>query len=252
MEKILKILNKRYDKKFYSYPEHKQKEKMMKTCFEEYKLDFISETPLDYFLNEIIYQGIQNKEAIEKAYFLGKQAMEDYYDTLDYLEKQRLMNFEIKMALEQLTPVMDAQQAIYIPFFTASMNAIYTNDMARFDIPSYRNYVRNFIKIYNDPIALYGYHFFIPEYTSGILVYEGEDTIALFNKVNKTLYFIQNDAYENHLIMIQDVDIDTLKAIAKAYFEGNPTTFVETLRGLEFIHAKDIKKIDTLVRKAYI
>ena len=99
MKKVIDFINKKYDTNFFKNSYVKNKNALMEPVFKENRISFKDNDELQFFRNEIIYLGLKHKREIENAYFEGKTMMQDYYDTLDYEEKVRLINYETKVSV---------------------------------------------------------------------------------------------------------------------------------------------------------
>ena len=248
MEKIYKLLHKRYDRNFSKSTRVKHKREEMEKLFKAYKIDYNENDELDFFNNEILYQGIVNKQKLETAHFEGRILMHDFYETLDYNEKRRLMNYEIEKAKTGSPFAISEGQTIYIPFFNRKMNQIYDNEMVLFDIKKYSYYKNNFKQIMIRFLE-YGNIFYNEAFCSVVLIYEDKNTIALFDRTMNCLYFIIDSKLVNHLTLIKKKDSSILKALSFIYFNESIEVFIEHLIVLELIREKDAKKIRKLLRK---
>lgn len=243
MEKIFKVLHKKYDQKFDKIETIKTKRAAMEALFKQCKLAYKQCDDLAFFHNEIIYQGILNKQAIENAYFEGRVLMDDFYDTLDYAEKQRMMNYEIEKVKPSLPFVVYKGEAMYIPFLDLRMNAIYRKEMVLFDIKKYNYYVRRFEQIMIDAHEAYGNIVYNAAFCSAYMVYEYEQQIGLYCEANQCLYFIEHHTLVNHLTCIHEVSIEIMKNICYSFFHSSFDEFIALLEGLSLIKEKELKKI---------
>lgn len=248
MEKIYKLLHKRYDGNFSKSTRVKNKREDMEKMFKIYRIDYSEDNELDFFNNEIIYQGIVNKRRLEDAHFEGGILMHDFYETLDYNEKRRLMNYEIEKAKPEVPSIVSEEQMIYIPFLDRRMNQIYDNEMVLFDIKKYNYYKDNFKQIMID-FHEYGNVFYNESFCSASLIYEHENTMTLYDRAMNCLYFVVDLKLVNHLTLINKVDVSVLKNLSFAFYNGPTEEFVELLIGLQLIREKDVKKVRKLLKK---
>jgi len=248
MEKIYKLLHKHYDIDLLKSSKVKAKREIMEKTFKLYHIPYQEENELDYFNNEIIYQGIRNKQKIETAHFEGRVIMNDFYDTLDYEEKRRLMNYETSKAKASLPFIISEKKPIYIPFFDQRMNQIYDNEMVLFDIKKYSYYKENFKQIMID-FKSYGNQFYQLNFCSAKLIYTQDDKLALFNEINNCIYFVDNSKLVNHLTLIKPLESFVLKEICYTFFNETIQMMVELLIRFELIKEKDIKKVNKLLKK---
>ncbi|MDF9825337.1 hypothetical protein M2475_001768 [Breznakia sp. PF5-3] len=249
MDKVYKLLHKKYDKKFNKTSSVKEKKIEMENLFKSYNIEYKQENELSFFHNEICYQGILNKQEIERAYFEGKVLMNDFYDTLDYEEKKRLMNYEIQKVKPTLPYRMVEGKPIFIPFFDFRLNQIYENEMVLFDIKKYNYYVRRFENIMIDFHSLYDNQFYGNDFCSAELVYENQNQLSLYCDLTTCLYFVEDLKLVNHLTLRKKMDEEILKNISYSYFNVSFIEFIDLLEGLELIEAKEMKKIRKMIKK---
>lgn len=247
MEKISKLLHKKLDKNC-------KKDKhlnAMKAKFEQaFKLDHISYSDSDafhYYQNEIVYRGIANKKIIEDAYFQGLAKMHDYYFTLEFKEKQRMMNYEIHEALKTLDHFRFHDDEIYIPFFDEKLNRIYQNEIVLFDLKQYRRIINE----YNDLMvkSVYGVEVYQSAFSSLHVIAQHEQKIALYDAYTKRLFFIENDCFVDFITISQNDSLDVLRELSIAYFYRDDSKLVEVLLLSKNIDEKLAKKLNKLINR---
>jgi len=240
MEKILKILHKKLDKKDKNI-EMKKRNKEMESLFSFDHISYVNKHEFDYYKNEIIYYGILNKQTIEKAYKKAKIDMEDYYDALNYEQKKKLMDYEIKNCLKDLKSFKYDDQNIYIPFFEKKLNFIYENEMTLFDLKKYAD-----IMLYYDSIMkkdLYTYSVYDSPFSSLQFIYEDKERCALYCEKRGRLYFLCNNEYQE-FISLPLLEKDKMAKVAFDYFENNVNALIEDLYNFNCIDDKLNKKLN--------
>ncbi len=247
MEKISKLLHKKLDR-------NTKKDKhllAMKTTFEtlwkEFKLPYKDADEFDYYRNEVVYRGIENKKIIEDAYFQGLAKMNDYYFTLEFKEKQRMMNYEIHESLKELPHFHYVDDCIYIPFFDQKLNRIYQNEIVLFDLKQYRRIVHTFddLLVFNQ----YGYEVYRSSFSSLTLIAEYENKAALYDAYTKRLFFIENDNLIDFITIVTNDELDVLRELSIAYFYSDKNKFVEVLSISKNIDDKLTKKLNKILNR---
>ena len=246
MEKLMKVLHKKLDQSTDKIHEVKIKKKKMEDLFAFDKLEYQDKNEFDYFKNEIMYQGILNKQAIEKAYKEGRTKMYDYYEVLSYPEKKRLMNYEISLALNEMICFIFEEQKIYIPFFEKKMNAIYENEMVLFDLKQYNRLMLDYKELILD--HPYGYRTYDSEFSSLILVYEKEEEAAFYSEMKGRLYFLKGCEMLD-FISLPFLEKEQFSLIASAYFEQDKVELVSLMSDFECINEKTYKKLMKISNK---
>lgn len=240
MEKTLKILHKKLDKK-YNADFFKKQSKEMETLFAFDKIPYSNKKEFDFYVNEINYHGIQNKQAIEKAFKTARINMDDYYDALSYEQKNKLMDYEIKKSLETLPCFKYEDEMIYIPFFDMHLNHVYNAEVPLFDLKKYADLMLFYKeKMQNN---IYGYEVYASSFSSLQFVLKQDENCALYCDKRKKLYFLSNFEMEEYIVL-ENINLDIMQNIASAYFNKNVDLFVELLLNNAVIDEKLYKKIN--------
>lgn len=239
MEKILKVLHKKLDTK-ENVEFFKQKNKEMESLFNFDKIPFVNKKEFDFYKNEIIYYGILNKQAIEKAYKKARIDMEDYYDTLNYEQKYKLMDYEIKKCLEDLNCFKYEEDDIYIPFFDVDLNRTYKNEMTLFDIKKYAD----LMLFYKEKMQMnrYGYAVYNSAFSSLQYILESNTLCAVYCEKRGRLYFLNAFEMEDY-ISIKNASKSVLETIAVCYFKKDVDGVLHCLYEHKALDEKTYNKI---------
>lgn len=248
MDKLFEVLHKAYDKNFYKQKEVKAKKEEMEQLFKKWKIPYTFHDAYDYFHNEIIAKGIENKQAFENCHSETRVKMVDFYSTLNYDEKRRLMNREVELIEPKLPKRVVDGISIYVPFFDKRMNEIYHNEMVLYDIKKYGYYKERFENAMHD-ISMYGNVFYDEDFCSAKKVYEEANTFALYDAKLRCLYFIKDQKLVQHISFPVDVDIATLMKLSHVYFHNSTEVFVNALMDEQLILPKEKKKLIGMLRK---
>ncbi|MFV0382189.1 MAG: hypothetical protein ACK5KR_08235 [Breznakia sp.] len=242
MNKVFKRLHKRLDHPLDTDQAYKKKLQQMHLAFQRVHLDYAQKNILSFLYNEIIYQGILNKQAIERAYAEAKNMMNDNYQSLDYSEKRRLLTYETQLVAHCLPNQKIQNQNIYIPFFNEEWNRIYDDEMVLFDLKKYQNYIDDFKDIMVNK-HYYGHIFLNPKFCSGEIFYEKDDFFAVMFYMQHCLYFYHGNSELCHISLPRDTSRDILAHIAILFFEQNEKTFIEYILQLVALKERDKKYI---------
>ena len=74
----------------------------MKDTFKKEGLLFSCQNSLDYFRMQIINTSLSNKQKLEKAYDQSRNKMIEIWPTIDYQQRNHLMNIELFSLKESL------------------------------------------------------------------------------------------------------------------------------------------------------
>lgn len=102
-----------------------------------YHIDLSIKKEEDFFYFECLVQTLKNKEAFEGCFVKSYDDMIDYWQTLNYEERKRLINIDIDRIKEKLPFVVRDQQKLYLPCMNERINAIYENEMVLFELKQY-------------------------------------------------------------------------------------------------------------------
>ncbi len=182
----------------------------------------------DLFEYEIILNGLITQNKIENTY---EMFLNEHYDLLDYLnydEKQKMFNSDIKDILETSPHFVDenSQVNIYIPYLEPFVNKRYTNDYQILQLKQHRDYIKNFKVNHDSPKKMYGLKIYSTDFTSLKNIYEDDRHIDLYYEPLKAIYIFKKDTKEllNKVILLDEkcshtnIDIEDVKLIA-SYLE---------------------------------
>jgi len=87
----------------------------------------------DYLEASAILQSLANKLAIEQAYCLFMDEIEQYWTVLDYNERVRIMNIDLMQCYTALPVFQYEERPCVISFFDQRLNQIYQQEMIVFE-----------------------------------------------------------------------------------------------------------------------
>lgn len=136
MEKLQKI--RKHDAiQLLKCPQTKKFIKENQVYLQRYKVDHKIKKDEDFFYLECLITTLKNKETFEGAFVKTFDDMIDYWQTLNYEERKRLVNVDIDKTIEQLPYVIKNNEKHYLPCFNQKMNAIYRTEMVLFELKQY-------------------------------------------------------------------------------------------------------------------
>lgn len=118
---------------------HEVKDYIKKNRFllERYSISLPIKNENDFFYFESLVFTLKNKEKLEGVFVSTYDDMIDYWQTLTYNERKRLMNIEIDRALQEMEYVESNGKINYVPCFNDRINEIYKNEMVLFELKQY-------------------------------------------------------------------------------------------------------------------
>lgn len=120
----------------------KQQVDEWKTLSKKYKLPL--QNYADFIYLEMFALGLLNKIAIEQTYVEQYCMMQDYWKTLEYKERSRLMHVYVERALAGRNHFVFEGKEVYIPFFSEQLNQLYIYETAVFELKQYHKLFDDF------------------------------------------------------------------------------------------------------------
>lgn len=190
MKQLIKLCEKDSREQLLKLDSCKQQCSMMQAQFKADQLVIPMKNDLDFFNAQFIYRCILSKQAFETVFFKACVEMHDYWSTLNYLEKKRLVNIEIDALKETLPYVVRNNKKAYLPMFDERMNEIYNEEIVLFELKQYaqlRFDYASFItqKTVSSDVIEAGF-------TSLEVVGEAENQLFCFCLSNHRLYVLQD------------------------------------------------------------
>lgn len=151
-----------------------------------YKIDFSIKKEEDFFYFECLIQTLKNKEAFEGSFVRAYDDMIDYWQTLNYEERKRLINIDIDKIKKDMPFVQRDGRRLYMPCMNEKINAIYENEMVLFELKQYnrlRFECKDMIDTDHLTLEMVLFHF-----TSLAFVKGSEDDYWAYCAVNHALY----------------------------------------------------------------
>lgn len=102
-----------------------------------YQIDLSIKEDEDFFYFECLIQTLKNKEMFEGSFVRSYDDMSDYWQTLNYEERKRMINTDIDQIKKDLPFVLRHDQRLYLPCMNEKINAIYENEMVLFELKQY-------------------------------------------------------------------------------------------------------------------
>lgn len=152
----------------------------------------------DMFDLELILNGFQTKNKIDDAYQIFVSQNYDLLNYLNYEEKRRMFNLDIKELLEEVPSFYDekSQTQIYIPFLEPFVNQRYTNDYQILMLKQHHDYVEGYQSHIHLATELYGQGIYRTDFSSLEVVYEDERHICFYFEELYTIYIFKKETLE--------------------------------------------------------
>ena len=181
-------LKKYHKQKLLKTREAKIEIQWMKEAFKKEGLLFACQNPHDYFRMQIMKTSLINKQRLEKAYDEVRNKLIEIWPTIDYQQRNHLMNLELFSLKESLCK-FESQTGvtIMIPFFNELLNSLYHKEMVVFELPQFYKLYKQYAKECVDP-AVYGFEPYRTGFSQSVFVCCDEKSFVLYVESVKTLY----------------------------------------------------------------
>lgn len=247
MKHLIKLCEKDSNENLFKIEACKRQITLMQELFKADKLNLTIKTDLDYFNAQFIYRCILSKHAFETVFFKSCYEMNDFWSTLNYLEKKRLINIEINQLMETLPYVVRNDKKVYIPMFDERMNDIYRDEMVLFELKQYaqlRFEYESLItqKTISSDVIEQGF-------TDLMLVGEGENVLFCFCMLNHRLYVLENGDMKFSLPLSQCDKPSELAELLPLLIQADEVKALEVILEHQWLQEKALRKGEKLLAK---
>lgn len=166
---------------------------------------------LDYMYASAIFQSIHNKMTIENDYVLVRNSLEMLWTALDYTERKRLVNVDMKKTYDSLPCFMSRKDGtdIYVAFLDERLNEVYKNETILFDLKQYHDLFIHYENVIED-YHRYDIDFFDGKFThTQCIIHEG-NYLMLFNYTLSKFYVISNGDINEYPLFDENAKKKTL------------------------------------------
>ncbi len=201
------------------------------------------ENEFDIFRANILLQGLENKELIEKEILnLSSHGEIDPASFMITL-KERIID-------QPYYEVDDIK--IYIPFFSRALNEIYINEPQKILSLPYSALVDTFENSCIDPFDVYGADLFNSFFTKLVKVSSSKHVSAFFHYDTNSLYFINDQGRLDAKIVLFDKYmkkpkfthmLERLNPVIDAYYNNDRTGLINALKDNNLISSQMHKKL---------
>lgn len=168
--------------------EAKKDVRWMKETFKKEGLLFNCQNSHDFFKMQIIKMSLSNKQRLEKAYDDVRNKLIEIWPTIDYQQRNHLMNLEL-FSLKQTLCKFESETGVWImiPFFNELLNSLYHKEMVVFELPQFYKLYKQYAKECVDPM-IYGIEPYRAGFSQATFVGCDKNRFVLYVESVKTLY----------------------------------------------------------------
>ncbi|MGN1344303.1 MAG: hypothetical protein ACI4U3_06965 [Traorella sp.] len=239
--KWLKKILKHEEKKLLKTTQVNKNIKEYQKYLNFYHIKHSQKTEIDYFYCEALIQTLKNKELIENTFVISYDNMVDYWQTLTYEERKRLINIDIQQAIQNIPHVIRNNQNYYLPIMNDRMNKLYENEMVLFELKQYNRLrfdCKDMIEQEQLSLDLVQYHFTSLEYVLG-----DENNFYAYCSINETLYHFVDHQIMDSFTLIHISNLYDLDSFIDFYENKDEINCINYVIEKKMISDKMIKKV---------
>lgn len=251
MTKIEQILNKKYKEKLLKISSYKKKLTKMQGFLKEYGIPCNPKDDMSYFYCEILYESIFNKKRLEECFLESFVEMQDFWQSLDYKERNHLVHVDIDRKCKDLKYLMAGEQKVYMPVFDEHINHIYADEIVNLELKQYRQFTKEFRTSIQE--GLYGELPYKNHFSSAEWIADSDKGYCLyFSKLNR-FYLIENNKCVRVLSLDpqrkDNLNPEKQSVLALLFMNQDEKGIAEMILACDCIDERCKKKIKKALRK---
>lgn len=214
----------------------------MKDTSKKEGLLFVCQNPMDYFKMQIIKTSLSNKQKLEKAYDEVRNKLIEIWPTIDYQQRNHLMNLEL-FSLKQTLCKFESQTGVWImiPFFNELLNSLYHKEMVVFELPQFYKLYKQYAKECVDPL-IYGIEPYRAGFSNAAFVDGQNNRFVLYVESVKTLYVCNlKECIEYPLFEKAEIHSRLLTLLGNSLLEHDVEQFMSLCTEHSLISPKAVK-----------
>lgn len=219
----------------------------MKDAFKKEGLLFSCKNAHEFFRMKIIKTSLSNKQRLEKAYDEVRNKLIEIWPTIDYQQRNHLMNLEL-FSLKETLCKFESQTGvtIMIPFFNELLNSLYHKEMVVFELPQFYRLYKQYAKECVDP-AIYEIEPYLAGFSDTMFICAGKNRFVLYSETVKTLYLCNlKECIEFPLYEKCVVDPEVLNVLGKCLIDNDVTQLLQVCIDHSLLSVKAVKSLKKL------
>lgn len=229
MNKVCKMLDKKYHTSLWKQKAYKKTFKAMKERLERANITYHEKKEFAYYEAQLLCESIAIKEQFEDTFFDTYVTMFDYWKEIDYKERKHQMNVDIDRMKQNLTMFSFEDSHIYMPAISPFLNRIYENEIVLLDLKQYARFIRQYDK--ETSVKYYGYLPYANGFTSAVYMLGTMDDFCVYDaELNRFYRLVANECVQTLALKKGNEDsLAMCKAVAKAWLEEDEMELLHQL-----------------------
>lgn len=220
--------------------------------FDERSIDCRIRSDEDLLRMSAQRDAIVQKEQLDDQLYRSLDSMQDYMQTLQYEEINRLLQVDLKEMIQSLKQFVYHGQTILLPCFSMEINERYLRSPALFIYPGYQHQLRHY-----RPYLQWGTYGTLP-YENGFGLFtpvareNGKERIVLHLSQANRFYLLESGTIIETLALPGDLSMDERqrKDLAEAFLRLDEAAIIRCLLGCEGLKKRLGKKLNALANAA--
>lgn len=238
-----RFLQKYHRQKWLKSDKVKRNSCRLKETLTKEGLLFVCNNSADYLKMQVLAKALSNKVRLETAYDEARNRLIEIWPTIDYQQRNHLINLEL-FSLKESLPRFESETGvmIMIPFFNELLNSLYHKEMVVFELPQFYKLYKQFSKECVDPL-IYG----IRPYRSGFVdvefITENHDRFVMYDKSENILFISDlKTCIEYPLYEKTRPDESTIKKLGECLIHQDASGFMVLCLQHDLLSVKCAKK----------
>lgn len=251
MAKIEQILQKKYKDKLLKLAIHKKKLSKMQELLKEYRISCNPKDDVSYFQCEVLYESIYNKKRLEDCFLESFVEMQDFWEGLDYKERNHLVHVDIDRKCNDLKYFMAQDQKIYMAVFDEHINHVYADEIVNLELKQYRQFTKDFKD--SIQVNLYGSLPYQYNFSSASWVADNEKGYCLYYSHLNRFYYIEQETCVRTLSLDPErrerLSEEKQSVLALLFMKQDERGVGEMIMELDLVDERMKKKIQKILQK---
>lgn len=194
MKKLSNLLNKAIKRTFNS-------SSVERVLASQYEKEWIKQgrklplkTELDFIKASVIFRSLDNKQKLESAYILVRDGLNEFWNTLDYTERKRIVNIDMQKTMESLPSFFSKKWGcdVYISFLDERLNELYCSEMVMFELRQYNKLMLTYKEFIVDN-GDFDFDVYNGEFVPTLYLNKEGNKSVLYNKTLQKLFVVEGE-----------------------------------------------------------
>ncbi len=244
MEKLIKIMTYANKAKLKHSTHYKNNWPKMQPVLKQAGFKFAIKDDLDFYQAEIVFHGLENKQAFETSYEKTRHLIIDLWDVVSNNERLDFINRDLAKIKPNLLNFMTPEAIVWIPFLSELFNNLYDHSMTIFEHKQYYHLFNDFKREVID-VNFYHYLPYQAGFSSAEYILGAKDKYVLYQPTLAIMYLIEAGKIKHRLALIPSFTPEirlTIAALLLTEDARSLASYLSIQTGLNLKVVKRLKK----------